>query len=102
MVQRLTHPHSTQQDTYRPTWWSPTANQADELDQRRSTMQCRWLHHKLGYSRRQQGKDCSLWCPGSVDEAGKVKGHARPTECYWRSFEHDSFRYYSAALHGLT
>ena len=32
MVQRLTYPHSTQQDTHRPAWWPPTANQADELD----------------------------------------------------------------------
>lgn len=50
LIQELTHPLSTQQDTHRSAWWPPTTDQADELDQRRSTMQCCWLHHKLGYS----------------------------------------------------
>jgi hypothetical protein len=89
----LTLIHSTQQDPDRPARRPPTLDQTDELQQCRGAMQCCWLHHKLGHTRRQQGKDCPLRRSGSLDETGKVKGHARPTECYRRSLEHDPFRY---------
>jgi hypothetical protein len=92
----LTQMHSTQQDPDRSARRPAAAYQTDELEQCRGAMQCCRLHHKLGHTRRQQGKDCSFRRSGSFDETGKVQGHACPTERYWRSVEHDPFRYAAA------
>ena len=42
--------------------------------------------------RRQQNQDCEVWCSCSPHSVSTFEGHARPTQCDWRTPEHDAFR----------
>lgn len=51
------------------------------------------LYDDKAYGRREQDADCQVWRFGTAYPSGQVKGYASAEECYWCTFEHDSFRW---------
>ena len=51
------------------------------------------MHHQLGYTRGQQGKDCTVRRTAASHTASQVKGYARAEKCNRRTAEHDTLRY---------
>jgi vacuolar protein 8 len=49
--------YSGKQGTYRTAWWSHTPHPPNDVAKCRSTVQCGWLHHEPGNTRRQQSKN---------------------------------------------
>jgi hypothetical protein len=84
---------SGEQGRHCRTWGAHPIDQADELAERRGTMQCGRLHHQPGHARRQQSQDCQVRGSAAIDTVSKVQGHARPEKCNRSAPQHDTLRY---------
>lgn len=82
--------YSRKQSPYCPAWRLDSSNPTDVVAKCRSPVQCRRMHHKLGYARREQGQDCPVRGFGSLDQTGQVQGYASSEECHRRSSKHDT------------
>lgn len=87
---------SGKQSRHSRTRWPCASNQADELPQRRSTVQRCRLHHQPCDARGQQGKDSTIRSSTASDTTGKVQGHARTKERNRSAAQHDTLWYDSS------
>lgn len=87
---RVSRMHSRKQSSHCPAWRLDSSHPTDAVAKCRSPVQRRGMHHKSGYTRREQGQDCPVRGFGSLDQTGQVQGYASPEECHWGSSEHDT------------
>lgn len=86
----LTVGYSREQGLDRTARRPDATHSPDAVAQRRSAMQCGWMHHKPRYARGEQGQDCTIGRTGTLDKTCKVKGYAGTAKCHGRSPEHDA------------
>ena len=85
--------YSGEQSQHCQIGWSAAIDPANDVAECRGPMQCRWLHNKSCYTRRQQSQDSKIRCTRAFDEASKIKRHESTAQCYWCTAQHDTFRY---------